>query len=537
MYPPAMSDDSTFANLVLVDASTGFVYGVVPAVSDGNPDEAFFSFLSGLVVPAGQTVEVDLRTDTSGTNRWWYFDGLASGVSAQGRVSGSAPQVSVTDRGDFDVALISGDATLTITRSSATPVTSVVAVGTSGTGIEVPALVLDLDAAFENVDVTGLAFTYVPEVGDNAIWSFADSGIKLYRRTNGGSEILVGSTSFVASGPVSGQYTARYSLPRGALVLNKDATEELIVKVVYSGTSNGTAPASSPHIQFGDGVQADSAHITARGVSSGNILTDDDLNGTNSLQILASEKVLYRSYPTFTRVSPSLSGDNSLVNAIEQTLYRFRVRADSAGNISLKQLKFDVDIMDNSAGVDNALSAGQFRLWRNNADITSDVSFWSGSDIYVGAPSGSSLGEGAAQSLYLVWNGSNEESVTAGFEDTYEIRAMVSGFTADSDNDYLRVRPANSEVSTGELNQGVHASYLLAQPYSVTPHFPLRLGTQDQLTATVLPPDIIWSDRSGTGHSAAVATTTPGVLAASTPDWFNGYALPGTPLDYWVLTR
>lgn len=411
-----------------------------------------------------------------------------------------------------------------------TPITSVVAVGATGSGVEFPMLAVDVDPNNDDIEITRIQFNHTLSTGDASDRDFADNGIKLYRRVNGGAEVLIGSTTFVSS-TLNAGYIAVFQNFSSPLVFDKDNVNTLIVKAVFNGTSTGVPAGSSPFIQLGNGAMADTSIVTIRSVSSNVTLGNGDINGASTLNISGYQKVLYRSYPTFTTVNLANNGsNNSLINGVENDIYRFSIHAASMGNVSMKQLRFRVDIGDVSSVVNN-LSLGRFKLYRDGIEITNNITIVNtvtGVSLKAG---GQSLQNGLDQSITITWPGTNEEVIPAGSTYTYTLKATTGGFFTDADNDFIRVRLENNQSTNGELSRYI-------RPYYLTYGSPLQnivtLSDTESLNTTTA--DIIWSDRSAVGHSAAVSPYTTQVSPAlSTGDWFNGYYLPTTPLNFSTL--
>ncbi len=526
----ASAATATFSNLKLIDSEDATKqYGITKNLTNGTPSFVTFDGIDNLVITAGQTklIYVKVNVDASNAGPWYFGVSTTSDIVATGQVSGSSATVSGTGVGTAQT--VTANATVTFTRDSSTTAIKVVAVGTGGSGEEVSMLAMDVDPSFENIDMTKLVFQYVPDNGDTSTAAFADGGIKLYKKVNGGSEVLVGSTSLVSSTDFATAFEARFSLAAGTLIVGKDDTTVLIVKAKFNGTSNGTSAAMSPKLQFGDGSSADTLSLTAKGISSNAELAAASINGSNTLNISGNDKVLYRSYPTFTHVNLPSTGNNSLVNGVENDIYKFTVAAASTGNVSLKQIRFGIDVVDN-IGTNNGQTLGTFKFYRGNTDISSDVIIVSSTGALLES-GGGTISTGTSQFIYVVWTGTNEESITAGTTESYTLKATPSNFVTDADNDYIRVRIDNTEATT-EISDTNDTYYVGQKGLSNNAHILVLSGSTVTTTTTS---DLIWSDRSATGHSAATTSNIAGT-ASSTADWFNGYYVDRLPTDYATLT-
>lgn len=538
----ALTDTSTstdaFTSLKLMSSNGTTQYGITKNLTDGGAsavDYVTFDGITNLTVPKGQTIQLYLYANVDGTSGSWYFGTTATtDVSGTGSVSGNS--ATITGTGVSTAQTITGSATVTFTQDASTGATQLVAVGASGTGTEVEMLTVDADVLYEDVDLTKLLVYYVGPTGDDASGAFLDNGVKLYKKTNGGAEVLVGSTSFVPT-TSNATSTATFNIAAGNLRLGKDDTNTLVIKVLFNGVSTGAAAANSPLIQIGNGSVADTTIVEAKGVSSGSTLAVGAINGASTLNITGNDRVLYKSFPTITHVTPA---STVLVNGVENDIFSFKVKADANGSVSIKQLALNVDIVDNR-GTTNDGQATSFKLYRGTTDISGNLNIFSGS-LNDGGSNAAAVGEelesgtnvvttGTAKLVYVTWEGTNEETVPAGSEYTYTLKATLSGFGTDADDDYIRVRLANGQATSGELSIVNNPYYLMT---STSVDQILVLADSVGINTSTAVDSILWSDRSASGHSAASST---GVTPSSTGDWFNGYYVVNTPTNYSMLIR
>ncbi len=192
---------------------------------------------------------------------------------------------------------------------------------------------------------------------------------------------------------------------------------------------------------------------------------------------LGTNYILYKTKPTVT-MEGTTSG--SLVIGTN-TLYSFTVAADSAGDVSLKQIKFEVtatDVTDITA----------LKLFKGATNYTDKVTIYSA--INAG---GTNLKTGALQAGGDVWVVfTDEETITGGTSQTYYLKATAAGTTAgDSVQTYI-VTDAYPQGQSTTLDIGLGAAYATS------------LG------------NFIWSDRSyGSGHGTG----------STSLDWINGYLI------------
>jgi len=274
--------------------------------------------------------------------------------------------------------------------------------------------------------------------------------------------------------------------------------------------------------------------VEAKGVSSGSTILAAAINSGTALNVTGNDRILYKSFPTITHVTPA---STVLVNGVENNILSFKVKADANGSVSMKQLAFNVDIVDNIGTVNDG-QATSFKLYRGSTDISGNLLIQAGTVNANGAALGAELESGSnvvttgtAKLVYATWQALNEETVPAGTEYTYTLKATLSGFGTDADDDYIRVRLANTQATSGELSVTDNPYYLMSS--STTNSILVLIDSVNTATSTAN--SIIWSDRSASGHSAASGTD--GSTPASTGDWFNGYYMENTPTNYSMLIR
>jgi hypothetical protein len=289
-------------------------------------------------------------------------------------------------------------------------------------------------------------------------------------------------------------------------IVPKDGSKTLTVKgnlnTISSGaTSNTLITATLSNV---------AGTFEARGMSGSNtVLTESDV----TLNKTGNNMYLRKSTMTVTQGTLS----NALVNGVEQDMAKFTVTADAKGDVSLKQLVFNVTITDN-IGTDNTLVVGTYRLYRNNSDIstTVDIHNLAGATI----ESTNSLAEGTSQAIVTF---ATEEVIAAGTPNTYTLRATPSGFANSADHDSVTTALRNDSTAQGAtfiyLNdvdstagQTTVSLGILANPFTTldTPGGTPTLATDPTN-------NVIWSDNAVVAHDASV-----------TPDFS-----PGQVYDYW----
>jgi len=524
--------DSDLTNFKLVGLD-GTQYGVTKNLTSGAIDYATFDGITNLVVTKGTTKIVYVKANIAAATGSNYYVGntATTNISASGAVSGNSATVSGTGAGPLNT--INTVATLTFAVDASSPATKLVAVGANGTGTEETMLVLSADSLYEDVDITKLVLNVVSGSSSDLVQqAFQENGVKLYHKVGSATETLVGSATLVSStdAGLATYYAVTFNVNSGDLRIGKSADDLLLVKAVFKGTDTGLSSAVSPLFKLGNGTNADdSLFIEARGVSSGTALDDGQFNTTSALNQSSSQMKMYKSYPTFTYVNPG----TTLVNGVENDIYSFRVRANG-GTVALKQLQFTLDVVDNEGTYDGSMSVGTFKLYRGDTNISDNVQIAkaAGTDLKATV----SFVTGTGQAFYINWPTTGEETIPSGTEYTYTIKATLSGFATDADNDYVRVRIANTDTS--ELSQANGTYYLTpwGSTASIYNLLTLQGSAGTNIVATSTPISMIWSDRNASNHSATTGTYSGGTASGS-GDWFNGYYVKDTPTNYSMLTR
>ena len=172
--------------------------------------------------------------------------------------------------------------------------------------------------------------------------------------------------------------------------------------------------------------------------------------------------VVRKSIPTFTMLA-----SGTATPATGQSLYKFSIAADPSNPVDVDQVSFTV--------ATTSATLTSFKL----LDISS------GSAVQIGGT------QTAVTAGVVTFNlGANPQQIGAGLTKTYELIATVTGWDATGD-----------AIS---INLTQDTTALSANGYS----------TDGALTGS----NIIWSDRSATGHAA-------GGVGTGTQDWTNGYLL------------
>ena len=241
--------------------------------------------------------------------------------------------------------------------------------------------------------------------------------------------------------------------------------------------------------------------------SLGEEISDSDPGGEPK----ANHLYVYRSIPSFTYLDTS---ENKIYNSTSNNLYRFKVGADYAGPVSLKQLKFALTWDDNNS---STLVLDTFRLKRDLQEITSQVTI---QDIY-GNSLESIINTATPSHSVVIFSFDDEETIPAGEERTYDIYARPTGFQTSASGDKPDILTINLKGGNDTSAHNTTKRYLVDN--SVTGLFELHTTNSGDGTAY----DLIWSDRSAIRHSFDANN--------AYPDWANSYLMSNLPLDakFW----
>ncbi|MSU54412.1 MAG: peptidoglycan-binding protein [Candidatus Staskawiczbacteria bacterium] len=230
----------------------------------------------------------------------------------------------------------------------------------------------------------------------------------------------------------------------------------------------------------------------------------------------ANYTYVYKSVPTFT--AGSVSGQGTFLTSGSTTdLYKFSVKADAKGPVSLKQLKFAVTITDGGTGSSPILD--RFSFFRGGTNITTSVAV-----IDSGATSlestATNLTELNSSSVYVLFD--TEEVIPAGSTYTYTLKATPTGFMGlSTDSDTVSTSIAQDTTPAG-VSAGANAT-LFALNATATTGAVQTLSTTALGAGTGTGANVIWSDNSAQLHDY--------VYTSSSFDWFNGYLLDTFPLN------
>ena len=221
----------------------------------------------------------------------------------------------------------------------------------------------------------------------------------------------------------------------------------------------------------------------------------------------ANNLYVYKSIPLFTYVD--LGDNNKIYNGSSTKLYSFKVKADSAGDVSLKQLKFGLNWDNNNS---SSLVLDTFKLKRDSEWITTVVDI---QDV-LGNSLESTTNTVTPSHSAAVFTFDTEETIPAGKEKTYSVYARPSGFqyssTSGHDTVVINLKGGSDESAHNGSNR-----YLVDN--ATTSLFALNSTYSGDGTGY----DVIWSDNSSIYHSYTADN--------AYSDWANSWLVLDLPLD------
>lgn len=329
----------------------------------------------------------------------------------------------------------------------------------------------------------------------------------------------------------------------GSIIVPKDDSIKIEVRAKINNIVDGDKTGRllrlvlNPYAGKGDtGVVAQSTSVGTDLASSTIVAARDNdgsggngtIRGTSS--IAADFFALRRSKPTITTASQGT--DTVLTNGSNKVLYKFTVAADSAEDIAWKGIKFDVTGKLGTTTISTTTSAATFvdSTPGSTAGLTAATTSNDQNKITAFRLFESSTSQEVQNGDYSVqisWDGTNdngevaivldngiEEVISQGSSKTYELRATVAGSTSNNGNfvdvtidDQADDNPTSDSYFVTQTDpdnvDGVDTGSILMVASATS-------------TSTYAPYSFLWSDFSGSPHSADNEITN-----ADDRDWTN----------------
>ena len=227
--------------------------------------------------------------------------------------------------------------------------------------------------------------------------------------------------------------------------------------------------------------------------------------------VVVNSLLMFKSIPTIT----SIPVDNiSTKNGSDLNLYKFSIKADPNGDVSIKQLTFTISFSD--PNISNPYLSN-FEFFKGDINYTGSVAI--GNIInnnFVGLVSTNGIGAGFTNTVAV--NFVSEEVIPAGKVQTYTLRAYVNGLGSSSSI-------STSLSSDGNLING--GSYLKTE-FS---KFYDGLFKSDAVPLVINYYNLLWSDMSESSPSPH-----NNFNGNYTNDWYNGYGILNLPLSANTIT-
>lgn len=288
-----------------------------------------------------------------------------------------------------------------------------------------------------------------------------------------------------------------------AIPANDSVTVEVRYNLVAVGGNNGASGVDT-FVKLDTGTTKVATSQGVESLLSAAPFSEVDANG-NAL-------LVYRTIPT---VSKQATGESSSSAEGTKAVYKWSVAADAAGSLSVKQFRINLSWVDASAA--STLTLSDFNLFENGVEITDKVAIMDQAGNNV---EGSAATE-ADTALYIVWDATQESTITAGGSNTYYLEGTFGGFVESGDSVALKM------VGDSDPQDANH-TYLA----TTTEGF-YELHNSATATGDVGDDDsknFIWSDRSAITHLNNVGDS-------SSADWTNGYKVLNMDLgtETWKL--
>ena len=505
------SDVNDFASFQLFDGTKALNTGsnvLEPAATAVGTDLTLTITLDspGLIVPKQSSKVLSLKANITtgfgeGDVAQFDFVGLTDG---DWTVSGVSTGSEITE--DLDVTTTGS--TITIRGqggwSVSTPSTIQerwVAAGSTGVTVNV----LRFSATTEDFALTDLRLqidtTGSSSAGDFAKISLWDGNTKLVEKVGPAFTNDVEDFSFPTSG------TGSFNIP-------KDSYKDMTVKIDLAGI--GAALSGTPGELVG--VDYDGASNTTKNKALG-AGSGQSVHSSTATDQTGNGVVIFRSVPTLE----VLSIPQTSLTSSEHVIYKFRVKADPAYDVALRQFTFEVS----TTGITGLSARGGDRAnftLRNVTDGNKRVSAATGTaaEFY---EDDARYSDGSGTLLFRIvadttdygnaWVPILKDGPDSSADDWYvfELRATVQT-DGSGDSISTKLKSDSARPSRVSLTGAARRSMLkISLITNLDPSEP------DQ-AATASTTAFIWSDYS------ADATST-GSHTANTADWMNGFKVPG----------
>jgi hypothetical protein len=427
-------------------------------------------------IPAGSTINVEVYADVASgaySASYPYNYGVAS-LTVTGTTAQSATSVTPSEVSGQTIYFVSGS--FTASTDAGSPLAYIVAGNQTVTAAK-----FKFASLYENYTIKELRIRVgsgVSAIINNAILKDGDTVLstKPFDYNDGGANRGAYFTGLNVSVPANTTKTLTVDY-------------ELGIPSASSSTSQLDLATTLSWMKYAD----------SQGVE-----TSDDTPGASNTEPAGNDVYVYLSIPTVTKETVTKS---TLYNGSSYSLYKFTIKADTKGDIAIKQLKFPISWTD--ASNDSTLELESWKILRGSQDITSSVTIkdQSGNDI-----TGTSGATEADTAVVVTFN--TEETIPAGTAYTYTLKATPQGFHSTASivgDDSVALYLAGDTSHNG------------SKVYVVDNDSDGIYGLHTAATGGETAYNFIWSDVSSLTHSYT--------NGSSSNDWADGYLVLNLPLD------
>lgn len=221
------------------------------------------------------------------------------------------------------------------------------------------------------------------------------------------------------------------------------------LNTIAGGATSGEDPRLGIYqIQTSAAVNIFKATGTSGGTKDYTTMLNTTVSGEENIKAM----VLRETVPTIAKAS---GVSTTLLNGTN-TLLGFTVAADAAEAVSLKRVILTM------TGAHADLNANTFKLYRGTTNITDKVVIYkvSGAGTKGNMKSTTdSITDTNANTIYIMWDGTTEEIISAGDDSTYYLKATVSGaISTYSISTYIADDESALTTTTGVLATGGYDS-------------------------------------------------------------------------------
>jgi hypothetical protein len=308
-------------------------------------------------------------------------------------------------------------------------------------------------------------------------------------------------------------------------VIPKDESKTLSVVADLSTTTEGAVSGTGIRVWL-DNALADSVDFgdeydfEARSAAGSNTT----LNFAGTVDVSGNTVVVRKSKITLAKLALS---DTLLTNNSEEELYKFSVEADSAGDVAIKQLKFNVNFNDGGSG--DTLELSDINVYDGSSRIDyADMELLSenGTDL-----ENNNLVDGVDAVLIVKFV--DELMVAKGTTKTFKIQATPVGFDSPDSNESVTL-----SLNYDNVAQSTASTFLMEDLNGI-----VQLIDQD-LLAVPEDANILWTDYGywddGTFLPAVEShsyDSAPGATSDSSNDWINSFLVKSLPIGSSTISN